>query len=76
MGSKSYKLNTFRSYIGLRFKNHVKITSESYFRLTLGSSVIKTCKWDQKIRSKYVWKLRQDYVTKVMLELRQKVTLG
>ena len=34
---------------GLRHKNHVRITSESYVRLALGSYVIKPCKWDQKI---------------------------
>ena len=46
---------------------------ESYVGLTLGNYVIKSCKWDQKIN--YVWKLRQDYITKIELELRQKVTL-
>ena len=44
MGSKNYVVITF----GLRFKNHVRITSESYVRLALGSYVIKTCKWEQK----------------------------
>ena len=29
----------------------------------------------KKIRSNYVWKLLQDYVTKIALELRQKVML-
>ena len=48
---------------------------ESYARLTLGNYVIKSCKWDQKLRSNYVWKLRQYYVTKITLELREKVTL-
>ena len=33
---------------GLRYKNHIRITSESYVRLTLGKSVIKPWKWDQK----------------------------
>ena len=34
---------------GLRYKNHVRITSESYVRLTLGSYVIKSCIWNQKV---------------------------
>ena len=29
----------------------------------------------KKLRSNYVWKLRQCYVTKTTLELREKVTL-
>ena len=35
--------------LGLRYKNHVRITSESYVRLALGSYVIKPCKWNQKV---------------------------
>ena len=33
----------------LRYKNHVRIMSESYVRLTLGGYVIKGCKWDQEV---------------------------
>ena len=29
----------------------------------------------KKVRSNEVWKLRQDYVTKIVLELSQEVTL-
>ena len=47
--------------------------SESYVRLDLGSYLIKPCKWDQKIT--YYLRLRQDYVTKITLELRNEVTL-
>ena len=47
------------------FKNRVRITSYSYVRLALGSYVIKSSKW----------KLYQNYVTKITLELRQEVTL-
>ena len=36
----------------LRYKNGVKIISESYVRLTLGSYLIKPCIWDQKITYK------------------------
>ena len=60
---------------GLRYKNHIRITSESYVRLALGSYVIKPCKWDKKLRINHVWKLRQDYLTKITLELRHEVTL-
>ena len=59
--------------LGLRYKNRVRITSESYVRLALGSYVIKPCKWNQKVNN-YVWNL-QNYVTKITLELRQEVTL-
>ena len=34
---------------GLRYKNCIRITSESYVRLALESYVIKPCKWDQKL---------------------------
>ena len=33
----------------ITFWSYVRIMSESYFRLTLGNYVIKSCKWDQKI---------------------------
>ena len=59
----------------ITFCSYIRIMSESYVLLTLGNYVIKSCKWDQKLRSSYVWKLRQDYVTKTTLELRQKVRL-
>ena len=45
MGQKSYVANTLE----LRHKNRVRITSESYGRLTLGSCVTKPCKWNQKV---------------------------
>ena len=60
---------------GLRYKNRVRIASESYLRLAFRSYVIKSCKWDQKLRINYVLKLRQDCVTKITLELRNEVTL-
>ena len=43
----------------------------------LGNYVTKPRKWDKKLRSNsnYIWKLRQDYVTKITLELRHEVTL-
>ena len=72
MRSKNYIVITFGSTSGLRDKNLVRIMLESYVRLTLGSYVIKSCKWNQKV---YVWKLRQNYVSQIMLELRQEVTL-
>ena len=34
---------------GIRYKDHVRIRSESYVRLALGSYVIKPCKWNQKV---------------------------
>ena len=49
MGSKNHVIIKFGSYTGLRYKNHIRITSESYVRLALGSYVIKPCKWDQEI---------------------------
>ena len=55
---------------GLRYKNRVRITSENYVRLTLESYIINPCKWNQK-----VWKIRQNYVTKITLELLEEVTL-
>ena len=58
----------------ITFRNYVRIMLGSYVRLTLGSYVIKPFKWNQKLRSNYVWKLRQDYITKIALELRQEVT--
>ena len=45
------------------------------FGVTLGSYVKNYANEIRKLRSIYVWKLRQDYVTKIALELRQKVTL-
>ena len=45
MGSKNYGVITS----GFRYKNHLRITSESYGRLVLISYLIKPCKWDQKI---------------------------
>ena len=62
-------------------KENVIITSQSYVRimlgscvrLTLGSYVVKPCQWNQKLRSNYVRKLRQDYVTKIALEVRHKL---
>ena len=59
----------------LRYKNHVRITSEGYVRLALGSYIIKPWNGIKKIRINYVLKLRQDYVTKIKLELRNEVTL-
>ena len=59
----------------ITFLSYIRIMSESYVRLTSGNYVIKPSKWDQKLRNIYVWKLRQDYVTKITLELRQGVTL-
>ena len=34
--------------LGLHLKNHVRTASESCVRLTLDSSVIKLCRWDEK----------------------------
>ena len=48
MRSKNYVVITFRTYSGLRYKNCVRITSESYVRFTSGNYVIKACKWEQK----------------------------
>ena len=59
----------------IMFQSYVRFMFGSCIRLTLGSYVINPCKWDQKLRSNYVWELRQDYVTKIALELCQKVTL-
>ena len=33
---------------GLRYKNHVRITSGSHVRFTSGNYVMKLCKWEQK----------------------------
>ena len=43
MRSKNYVIITFGSSLGLRYKNQVRITSESYVRLALESYVIKLC---------------------------------
>ena len=73
-GLKPYKWN--KENVIITFGNYVRIMLGSCVRLTLGRYVIKQCKWGQKIRCNYVWKLRQDYVTKkVTLELSQKVAL-
>ena len=37
----------------LRYKNHVRIMSEIYVRFMSGNYVIKSCKWEQKIRNHY-----------------------
>ena len=42
--------------------------------LVLGSYVINYANRIRKLRN-YVWKLRQNYITKITLELRQEVTL-
>ena len=47
---------------GLRYKNHIRIKSESNVR-------------NQKLRSNYVWKIHQSYILKITLELSQEVTL-
>ena len=68
MGSKNHVLNAFGSCeTGLLHKNQVRITSESYLRLTLGTFEEKPWKWDV-VRSKYVLKLRQDCVRKITLD--------
>ena len=54
MGSKNYVvILRLEVTSGLRYKNHVRITSESYVRLALGSYVIKW-EWEQNIRNHYV----------------------
>ena len=64
MGSKNYVVITFGSYVRITLQKHVRIASESYVRLALGSYVKKPCK-----------KSRINYVTKILLELRNEVTL-
>ena len=44
----SFKIIHLEVTSELRYKNRVRITSESDVRLTLGSYVIKPCKWSQK----------------------------
>ena len=44
---KPYKLN--KENMVIRFRNKVIIMLGSYVRLTLGSYIIKPCKWDEKI---------------------------
>ena len=44
MRSKNYVVITFRSTLGLRHKNRVRIMSESYVRLAVGSYLIKPSK--------------------------------
>ena len=44
MGSKKIRLEVT---LELRYKHYVRIMSGSYFRLTLGSYIIKPCKWNQ-----------------------------
>ena len=44
---KPYKLN--KENMIIRFRNKVMIMLESYVRLTLGSYIIKPCKWYQKM---------------------------
>ena len=45
MGPKNYVVLTTE----LHYKNHVRITSQSYIRLMLENYVIKPCKWNQKV---------------------------
>ena len=55
MGSKSYVVITFGSYVTkLRYKNHVKITSGNYVRFTSGNYVINHANGNKKIRNNYV----------------------
>ena len=54
MRSKNYVLITFWSYVRITLQNHVRITSWIYVRFTLENNVIKSCKWEQKIRNHYV----------------------
>ena len=57
----------------LRYENCLKIMLGSYVRFTFGNYVIKLS-WIKKVRSYQVWKLHQNFVTKISLELRLKVT--
>ena len=41
MRSKNYVVNKFGSYSGLLYKSQVRITAESYVKLTLRSYIIK-----------------------------------
>ena len=50
---------------GLRFKHHVRVTSETYVRLTLGSSIINLAKGIKNLRTNYVSKIGLNYVTKI-----------
>ena len=49
MRSKNYVVITVGSKSGLRYKNRVRSTSESYVRLTLVKNVIKPSNWNQKV---------------------------
>ena len=49
MRSKNYVVNKFGSYSGLLYKSQVRITSESYVKLTLRSYIIKPSKWNHKV---------------------------
>ena len=71
---KRYKWNNENEII--RFGSYVRIMLGSCIRLTLSSYVIKPCKWEKKLSKNYVWKLNQDNVTKITLELCQKVALN
>ena len=46
---KNYVVITLEVTLGLRYKNHVRLTPESYVRLALVSYVIKLWKWNQKV---------------------------
>ena len=59
----------------ITFQGYVRITLESCVRLTLGIYVTKLCNKIKKFGCNYVWKLRQDHVTKMAVELRQKILL-
>ena len=48
MGSKNQVVNFLEVMSGLGHKTRVRIMSGSYAILTLGSYVIKPCKWNQK----------------------------
>ena len=52
----------------LRFTS--KVRSASFVKFMLDSYETKPYKRNAKIRTYYVWKLRQNYVTKITLELR------
>ena len=48
LGSYVIKPGKLEVTSGLRYKNHVRITSGSNVRFTSGNYIIKLCKWEQK----------------------------
>ena len=70
MRSKNYVVITVGSQSGLRYKNRVRSTSESYVRLTLGRNVIKPCNWNQKV----TWQLRLEATSELHYKSLVRIT--